>query len=61
MGSTPPQKDKGKVVYVTNSDEESASSSCIDRLRSAATAGDKDSPTSGDEDDGDVSVAANGG
>jgi hypothetical protein len=46
MGNTPPWKGKGKVVNVTNSSEESASSSSKERPRTTAVVEDKDFPTS---------------
>jgi hypothetical protein len=61
VGSTPPQKGKGKVINVANSDEESASSSSKEKPRTAAAVGDEDYPTSSDEDDGNTPGVADGG
>ena len=55
------KKPTNEVVNLTNSDEESASSSSDDESRSAATKGDEYSPSSSAEENGQAPDATNGG
>ncbi len=60
VGSTPPQKGKGKVVNVASSDEESTSSSSQDRPCTEAAIGDEDFSASSDEDHSNAQGMADG-
>jgi hypothetical protein len=60
VGNKHQRKGKGKVFDMKNSDVESTFSSSKDRPCTAATLGDKDSPTSSNEDDSNALGMANG-
>jgi hypothetical protein len=55
------KKPTNEAVHLMNSDEESASSSSDDGSRSAAAKGDKYSPSSSTEENGQAPDATNGG